>query len=82
MKTAVSLPDTLFKDAEKTAKSLGIPRSQLYALALEEFLKSHNKEIISETYSRLYSQTETEMPFVNEQVTIHQLRKLTYDDTW
>ena len=27
MKTALSLPDSLFKAAEKTAQSLGIPRS-------------------------------------------------------
>jgi hypothetical protein len=43
MKTAISLPDALYLDAEKTAKSLGIPGSQLFALALEEFISHHNK---------------------------------------
>jgi metal-responsive CopG/Arc/MetJ family transcriptional regulator len=42
MKTAISLPDRLYKDAEKAAKSMGIPRSQLFAQALEEFI-THRK---------------------------------------
>ena len=37
MKTAVSLPDRLYEEAEKTAQAIGIPRSQLFAKALEEF---------------------------------------------
>ena len=48
MKTAISLPDTLYEDAEKTAKSMGIPRSQLFAKALEEFINHHKKESITE----------------------------------
>ena len=45
MKTAISLPDHLYFEAEKTAQSLGIPRSQLFAKALEEFIASHKREI-------------------------------------
>ena len=44
MKTAVSIPDVLFDTAERTAQQLGIPRSQLFARALEEFIKNHQKE--------------------------------------
>ena len=42
MKTAISIPDRLFAAAEKTAKKLGIPRSQLFAKAVEEFITNHN----------------------------------------
>jgi antitoxin MazE6 len=38
MKTAISLPDQLFKDADDAARRLGISRSQLYAKALAEYL--------------------------------------------
>ena len=34
MKTAISLPDTLFETAENVAGRLGMSRSQLYQLAL------------------------------------------------
>lgn len=37
-KTAVSLPRTLAQRAERAARRRGIPRSRLYALALEAFL--------------------------------------------
>jgi metal-responsive CopG/Arc/MetJ family transcriptional regulator len=37
MKTAISLPDTLYEKAEQTASYMGIPRSQLFAMALKRF---------------------------------------------
>jgi metal-responsive CopG/Arc/MetJ family transcriptional regulator len=37
-KTAVSLPSSLADRAERAARRRGIPRSRLYALALEAFL--------------------------------------------
>ena len=55
MKTAISLPDRLYADAEETAKSLGIPRSQLFAKALEEFINLHKKETITERLNEVYS---------------------------
>ena len=44
MKTAVSLPDSLFRRADAIAAELGVPRSRLYAMALEEFIRQleHN----------------------------------------
>jgi metal-responsive CopG/Arc/MetJ family transcriptional regulator len=53
MKTAISLPDTLYEEAEKTAKSMGIPRSQLFAKALEEFINHHKRENITEKYNEI-----------------------------
>ena len=38
MKTAVSIPDDVFLQAERTAKRLKKSRSQLYAEALAEYL--------------------------------------------
>ena len=39
MKTAISLPDDLFRMAEAAARKLKMSRSQLYAAALAEFLE-------------------------------------------
>jgi predicted transcriptional regulator len=41
MKTAVSLPDELFQQADEMAAQLGLSRSQIYARALEYFLEAH-----------------------------------------
>lgn len=54
MKTAVSLPDPLFDAADQLAKRLGISRSELYATAIEEYLKSHRNEGVTETLNRIY----------------------------
>jgi metal-responsive CopG/Arc/MetJ family transcriptional regulator len=39
MKTAISLPDILYEKAEKTALYMGIPRSKLFSMAVEEFIE-------------------------------------------
>ena len=44
MKTAVSIPDRLFEAAERQARRLGIPRSQLYAEALSRFMAEEESE--------------------------------------
>jgi metal-responsive CopG/Arc/MetJ family transcriptional regulator len=41
MKTAISLPDALFEQADAVAATMHLSRSQLYAKALERFLKEH-----------------------------------------
>ena len=38
MKTAISLPDPLFKAVDRTAKRLGISRSELFARAVSSYL--------------------------------------------
>ena len=39
MKVAISIPDRLFRAADRTAKRLRVPRSRLYTRALEAYLK-------------------------------------------
>ena len=38
MKTAISIPDDLFEEADRLARSLGKSRSELYREALAEYL--------------------------------------------
>jgi metal-responsive CopG/Arc/MetJ family transcriptional regulator len=54
MKTAVSLPDPLFQAADELAKRLGISRSELYAIAIGEYLSTHQKEAVTEALNRVY----------------------------
>ncbi len=82
MKTAISLPDTLYEDAERTAKSMGIPRSQLVAKALEEFITHHKRESITEKYNEIYSQITSKDISRIESINIKNLRELTKNDTW
>jgi len=48
MKTAVSIPDDIFADAERLAKALKKSRSQLYSHALREYVARHAPDEITE----------------------------------
>lgn len=48
MKTAVSLPDRVFREAEGHAKRMRKSRSQLYAEALAEYLARHAPDEVTE----------------------------------
>lgn len=47
MKTAVSIPDDVFQDAERLAQRLQTSRSQLYARAVAEFIARHDDERVT-----------------------------------
>lgn len=55
MKTAISLPDELFRKAEAMAARLGIPRSRLYAQALGEYLETHEPVHVTKALDAVYS---------------------------
>ena len=85
VKTAISIPDTLFEAAEQTAQYMGIPRSRLFALALEEYLPRHNGEMITQKLNEVYGKmTDADLkefePIQN--AGLESLRELTKDDTW
>lgn len=44
MKTAVSIPDRLFAAAERYARRHGMPRSQVYAEAIERLIAEEESE--------------------------------------
>ena len=47
MKTAVSLPDELFLSANDLAQRQGMSRSELFAIALAEYLAKHRDENVT-----------------------------------
>ena len=55
MKTAVSLPDPIFQEAEQLAKRLRVPRSRLYATAIASFVKQHRRKGITEALNEVYA---------------------------
>jgi len=55
MKTAISLPDPIFKAGERHASRFRLSRSELYASALKEYLARHSDEAVTESLNRVYS---------------------------
>ena len=56
MKTAVSLPDDVFRSAERFAKRARKSRSRLYAEALSEYLARHAPDEVTEDMNRVIEQ--------------------------
>ena len=55
MKTAISLPDQLFRSGNALAKRLGLSRSALYARALEEYLAKHRRDQVTQRLNSVYA---------------------------
>ena len=55
MKTAISIPDSLFTAAEQLAKRLGISRSELYQRAVSLFIKANKNTGITEALNDVYA---------------------------
>jgi len=61
MKTAVSLPDEIFRHAEAAAKKLHISRSKLYATAIAEYLNRHRADSVTERLNQVYSKHDSKL---------------------
>lgn len=54
MKTAISIPDPLFRTAEQLAGRLGLSRSELYARAVARFVDQHRDELVTQRLNEIY----------------------------
>ena len=61
MKTAVSIPDSVFDKAEGLARRLQKSRSQLYSEALSEYLLRHDPDAITEAMNSVCDALDTSL---------------------
>jgi metal-responsive CopG/Arc/MetJ family transcriptional regulator len=54
MKTAISVPDDLFRAAERAAKRLGLSRSELYQRAVAAFLERQGDALVTDALNEIY----------------------------
>ena len=52
MKTAISIPDEVFEDAERLAKRLKRSRSELYSRAVAEYVARHAPDEVTDNMDR------------------------------
>lgn len=58
MKTAISIPDDLFRAAERAAKRLGLSRSELYQRAVAYFLERQSDTLVTDALNEIYGSEE------------------------
>ncbi len=61
MKVAISLPDPLFRAAEKLARKLRKSRSQLYAEAIAEYVGAFGAEAVTARLNAIYGKEGSEV---------------------
>jgi metal-responsive CopG/Arc/MetJ family transcriptional regulator len=59
MKTAISLPDEVFRDADRLAKRLKKSRSNLYTEAVAEYVARHEPEAVTEALNQVAKKLDT-----------------------
>ena len=66
MKTAISIPDDVFEDAERLARRSKKSRSQLFSDAVREYVARHAQEEVTEAMNQVCADVgSTSDPFVN-----------------
>ncbi len=61
MKTAVSISDEVYEQAELTASQLGMSRSRFYTLAVKEYVQTHKPDAITSKLNEIYGGTDSSL---------------------
>jgi metal-responsive CopG/Arc/MetJ family transcriptional regulator len=76
MKVAISIPDRVFEEAEVLARHLRVPRSRVYARAVEEFVEKHRGKTVREVLDAIYGKESVELDPVLTDLQARALREL------
>lgn len=61
MKTAISLPDDVFRAAERIAKRKGLSRSEFYARAIRALVTEEDEASITEQLNKVYGHSDSSL---------------------
>lgn len=61
MKTAISIPDSIFQAAESMAHNLNISRSELFTTAVSEFMDTHKNDDVTKSLNSIYGNTSSKL---------------------
>ncbi len=75
MKTAISVPDDLFRTAEAAARRLRVSRSKLYATALAEFLERREANAVTERLNEVYARRPAKLDSVLNRAQLSSIQK-------
>ena len=52
MKTAISIPDDVFQEAERLSRRMNTSRSKVYSRAVAEYVARHSPDLVTETMNQ------------------------------
>ena len=66
MKTTILIPDDIYHSADQLAKRFGMSRSELYSLAVSDYINAHKNEAVTKALNRIYAKETSEIdPAIN-----------------
>jgi metal-responsive CopG/Arc/MetJ family transcriptional regulator len=74
MKTAISIPDEVFAEADRLARRLKKSRSELYSRALREYVARHAPDYITATLDQICEESPPDKGFARA-ATLRTLRR-------
>ena len=82
IKTAISLPDSLFAQVELVAQELQLSRSRFFTLAVEDFLRRYENRKLLEAFNAAYADglDEEESDALDQMNKLRQ--QLVAEETW
>ena len=69
MKTAISIPDEVFRHAERAAKRLGVSRSELFTRAMREYLGATRDATVTATYDEAFAADDDDLASFRREAT-------------
>jgi metal-responsive CopG/Arc/MetJ family transcriptional regulator len=78
MKTAISVPDEIFSEADRLAKRTHQSRSELYSRAIESYVKAHRHQGVREKLDAIYATENSKL----DVTTIRLQRRSLPKDNW
>jgi metal-responsive CopG/Arc/MetJ family transcriptional regulator len=71
IKTALSVPENIFRQVNELAREMNISRSRVFVLAVEEFIERRQNQRLIEKINAAYS----DLPDQNEEKRLRQARR-------
>ncbi len=75
MKVAVSIPDPIFREAERISRRMRVARSQFYAHALEAYVRERSGEDVTERLNEVYARSSPKLDPAAEALSLEILRR-------
>ena len=75
MKVAVSVPDPVFHAAERVSRRMRMSRSRLYATAVEQFVRQHSDEDVTQQLNKVYAANSSKLDSAFEAASLDVLRR-------
>jgi metal-responsive CopG/Arc/MetJ family transcriptional regulator len=81
MKVSISLPDSIYFEAEETARNMDISRSELYLNAIMDYLKKNNRKNVTRKLNEVYTDEYYKEFITISNAAIKNIREITKNDT-